>query len=72
MPEGTSLTRPILRLLERIARPDLVFIRARNPCCRILERFEGWYVLFITTWNLDLSVTAALCQKLSFLHQRVE
>ena len=40
--------RPLARRRRRMARPERVRIRARNPCLRFLRRLFGWNVRLVT------------------------
>ena len=41
-------SRPLARLLARIARPARVRMRARKPCLRARRRLLGWNVRFMS------------------------
>ena len=43
-----SRSRPLARLLARIALPARVLIRARKPCLRARRRLLGWNVRFMS------------------------
>jgi hypothetical protein len=49
-----SRFRPLRRRLRKMARPLLVELRLRNPCCRTRRLFEGWYCRFMSVNRSDL------------------
>lgn len=53
---AASRLRPLARRRFRMARPDFVFIRARNPCFRSRLIRLGWYVRFIAADPHSLAV----------------
>jgi hypothetical protein len=44
---GVSRWRPARRRRHKVARPLLLRLRARKPCCRLRRIFDGWYWRFI-------------------------
>lgn len=50
---GVRRLRPTRRRLRKMARPLLVELRLRKPCCRLRRIFEGWYCRFINHFAMQ-------------------